>query len=99
MRVKGGFIEDVADDIEGWRGAGYYIGKVKGKAVGADRAHGGDTTPPAAAAGGRDLVEGTEVKRKRWRKTAEDKSCERWKSDGETWAIMQLLMSLTDTFG
>lgn len=39
-------------------GAQVNIGKVEGKAVGADRVHGGDTTPPAAAAGGQDPAGG-----------------------------------------
>lgn len=97
MRVKGGFIEDVADDIEGWPGAGEYW-KSGGEAVGADRAHGGDTTPPAAAARGRDPVGGRRSQRKRGREMVEDKLCERWKSDGKTWAIMQTLMSSIDNW-
>lgn len=43
-------------------GARVNIGNVEGKAVGVNRAHGGDTTPPAAATGGRDPAGGPEAK-------------------------------------
>lgn len=70
------------------------IGKVEGKAVGADRAHGGDATPPAAAAGGQDPAGGTEVKGSgggKWRKI----SCVRGGRVMQN--LMLMLMSSIDT--